>query len=205
MTSEVDIVNIGLDMCGAESITALTEGSNNSNVANRIYTVYRDFLLRRYIWKFATKRIKLAQSANSPVYEFDYQYPVPSDLIRIIDVHDNEDGIGLVVYKLEYDDTDTRVISTSATNVWITYVARITDPNVFGPDFVMALASRMAMTFALKIAESRSLYREMKADYKELVRGARSVSSQEDWTDQMPQGSWVDVRGVDSSGSWSDG
>lgn len=203
MSSEVEIVNMGLDMVGAESIASLTEGSNNANVANRIYPVLRDYLQRRYTWKFLTKRVKLARSANTPVYEFDYQYPLPADYIRIIDVHDNEDGSHPVPYKLEYDATDTRVIACSSENVWLTYVGNVTDTSAFSPDFNMALATRMAMVFAIKLAESRSLYIEMRYDYKEIIAGARSTSSMEDVSDPFPDGSWVTNRGVDTSQSWA--
>lgn len=202
MSSEVDIANLALDMIGAKTITALDEGSRNANVANRLYSQYRDALLRRYAWKFATKRIKLARSSNTPVFEFDYQYPVPSDFIRVLSVSDNQDHVGTIRYKLEYDATDTRVIACSADELWLRYIAKITDSGIFDPDFVLALATKMAQTMAMSIAESNTLAQAMKAEYREALAAARSVASMEDFPDEFPEGSWVGVRGVDPSGGW---
>ena len=100
MPAVTDIVNKSLRMIGATRITSLTDGSTNANAANDIYTEVRDELLRSHPWNFATKRAKLAQSATTPTFEFDYAYPLPSDWIRTVSVHDNDPRYGTLFYPL---------------------------------------------------------------------------------------------------------
>jgi len=194
MASQTDIANIALQSIGASTITAFTDGTKNANKVSQLYEHYRDALLRAYHWKFATKRKKLARSSNTPVFEFDYQYPLPNDYVRLIAVYDNDAGLGSVRYKLGYDEDDTKVIWCSSDEVWITYVANITSVQNFDPTFRMALAYKLAVTLAVSIAESRSLSDDMRRDYKDTIRQARSYGALEDYPEQFPDGSWSDVR-----------
>lgn len=194
MASEVGIVNRALRAIGESTITSLTEGSRNANVANDIYEQHRDELLRAHPWNFATKRIKLARSANTPVYEYDYQYPIPSDFLRIVEVHDNTDGLGTLEYKMEHDATDGTVIYSFAEEVWLRYVAKITDPNKMSPDFRKALSMSMAVEFATAIAQSNTLSDLMESRYRRALSKARSNDGMEDFPEQFPAGSWVSRR-----------
>lgn len=202
MASVVGIVNRGLRAVGAENtITALTDGTRNANVASDLYEEHRDNLLRGHPWNFATKRIKLARSATTPVYGWDYQYPVPSDFLRLLEVHDNSAGVGILEYKYETDATDGRVIRANADEVWLKYVAQITDPNQMPPDFRMALSMSLAVDFSIAITNSNSLEEIMRDRYTRAVSRAKSNDSVEDFPDRFPAGSWASSRFSDFSDS----
>lgn len=206
MASEVGIVNSALLKVGAQTIVSLDDGSDNANVADILYPIHRDNLLRRHTWNFATRRVKLAQSATIPVFEFDYQYPVPSDYLRVVSVSDNTDGNGRIQYKLEWDGSiEQRVILSQATELWLRYIALVTDPNRFSTDFREALSYSIAMDFAIKIVQSNTLYDRMEKAFKNAMRIARSTDGQEDWPEEFPEGSWTEVRSVGTDGGTSTG
>jgi len=194
MASEVSIINQGLYRVGANPIVARDGSGDNEVIANAIYDHHRDYLLRRHTWNFATKRIQLARSANTPPFGYDYQYPLPSDYMRTITISDNTNGTGTLIYKIENDVSDTRVIVTSAIEVYMKYVAKITDPAQMDPDFQECLSLKLASVFALKIAQSLSLHKEIKVELNSALRAARAVDGQEDLADQMPEGSWSMIR-----------
>jgi hypothetical protein len=150
MASSTDIVNEALRLLKAERITSLTDGSNNANKANDIYEEVRDTLLRGHNWNFATKRQKLALSATAPTFEFDNAFPLPSDWIRTISVHDNDAGSGTVLYR-EEEVAGQGAIVTSADELWIRYVYRVTDPNRMASDFRTALAYAIAVLWQCRV------------------------------------------------------
>lgn len=194
MASDVEIVNSALRKVGADTITSLNDGSDNANVALNLYSIHRDNLLRYHTWNFATKRKKLAQSATSPPYQWDYQYPVPSDFLRILEVHDNTDGLGAVRYKMEHDDTDGTVIRTHANELWLTYIFGVTDPNRMPIDFREALALSLASEFATAIQNSNTLSERLLDQARRARSKARSNDGAEDYPDAFPEGSWVSSR-----------
>lgn len=196
MASESDIKNLALLKIGADSIV-VGDNSRNDTVSALMYPEVRDNMLRSHPWNFASTRVKLAQSANSPQYEWEYQYPIPADFMRAMEVHDNSDGSGLVEYKIEHDNTDGSVIRTDAAEVWLTYVSKVTDPNKMPPDFRTAFSLALAAELAIPIAESSSLSERLEAKAIKALRKARSTDSMEDFPDQFPQGSWMTSRFTD--------
>jgi hypothetical protein len=190
MASEIDIVNGALHRIGANTIASLTEGTKNANVAVDVYAETRDQLLRGYQWGFATKRVQLAQLSTAPTFEYNNAYQLPSDHIRIISVHDNDAGYGTVEYKVRGS-----TLESDAEEIYLRYVSRETDPNLMPPDFRDALSYRLAMIFALAIADSNTMFGLMREEFEKTVLAAASVDAIEDYPEWMPDGSWVSERG----------
>ena len=189
MASEVGICNSALSKIGAKNITALSEGSKNANVCNVQYAKLRDRLLRLHTWNFATARIKLARLSSTPAFEFDYEYQLPTGWLRTVSVHDNDQGLGLVSYKIE----GLKVL-TNTTEAYLRYIRRVEDPNDMSADFREALATMIARDIAIPIAQSNSLEEKMEARFLSAFRQAKSTDAIEDRSEQLPRGSWIEAR-----------
>lgn len=189
MASEVSICNSALINIGATTITSLTQGIKNANACNEQYFKLRDQLLRAHNWNFAIKRIKLGQLSATPVTEFDFQYALPSDWLRTIQVHDNDAGLGRIKYKIEGGN-----ILSDATNIYLRYVSRITDPNKMPADFQEVLGWRLAMALTIKIAGSNTRFKLAQEEFNNQLRQAKSTDALEDFPEEAPEGSWLDAR-----------
>lgn len=194
MPSEVDVINVGLRHVGAGIIVSLIDGTNSANVASTIYEPARDNLLASHPWNFATKRIKLAQSSTAPAFEFDHAYPLPSDWLRTISVHDNDAGHGTVLYRMELIGSQ-RAIVTSSDAVYLRYVARVTDPNAMTPDFLDALSKVLARDFSIPLTSSNTLYEQMSKAADRATARARSTDALGSFPELRPRGSWASSRG----------
>lgn len=194
MPGETDVVNVGLRLVGASPITSLGDGTPSANVADDIYTELRNDLLRSHPWNFATKRIKLAQSTTTPVFEFDYAYPVPNDWIRTVSVHDNDAGYGTLLYREEYVGTQ-RCIIASTNQMWIRYIFEVTDPNLMSADFRRALELSLGRDFAIPLASSNSLQLQLEKQAGQKLSQARSSDAMGSFPELRPRGSWANQRG----------
>ncbi len=194
MPGEVDVVNLGLRRIGATPIVSLTDGSVSANAADDVYSEIRDDLLRSHPWNFATKRIKLAQSTSTPVFEFDYAYPLPSDWLRTVSVHDNDAGYSTILYRME-QLSNQRVIVTSASEVWLRYVSEVTDPNIMPPDFRNVLSFSIARDLAVPLASSNTLQASMEKLASRWLNKARSTDAMGSFPELRPRGSWASSRG----------
>ena len=113
-------------------------------------------------------------------------------------VYDSDAGTGVVEHKIE----DGNVLA-SASELWMTYIYDLTDPNDMSPTFREALACLLAKEAAITLAQSRPLWEAMDDDAKAAVRRARAVDSQSDLPRRMPVGSWSTARhGRVGSRSW---
>lgn len=206
MASEVDIANSALRKIGAQPITSFDEGTDNANVVDDQYPNVRDYLLRSHTWNFATKLKKLARSADTPAFEWDHQYPLPSDWLRLVTVSDNDAGHGTVRYEIGYDDDDGNVIFADVDELWIRYIARVTDPNRMSADFREVLSWALAREFAVSIAQSNTLSDRMDARFQSAFRRSRSTDGMEDYPKEFPASSWAAVRHswVNTPFGWND-
>ena len=194
MSSDTDITNVALRLLKAQRITSLTDGTSNANKANDVFTEVRDDLVRSHNWNFATKRQKLAQSATAPTFEFDNAYPLPADWLRTISVHDNDAGAGTVLYREEEVD-DQGAIVTSADELWIRYIYKVTDANRMSADFRTAFSYALALAIpgVPDLSTSREDLLEKRAASK--LRKAKHSDAMGSSPESRPAGSWVTVRG----------
>lgn len=197
MASEVEIINEALIRLGASKITSRTEDSDAAIAADSVFDGRRDDLLRGHTWNFATRRTQLARSAVVPTSEFDYQFPVPTDFLRVAVVSDSDVGKTTVAYRIGSHSTDGTVILTDATQLFLTYVAQITDPNEMPPDFRRALSSALAVDLAVTLTNSATLMERMQVQAAADLRRAKSTESIEDFPEQRPLGSWASSRNGD--------
>jgi len=193
MSSVTEIVNIALRKIGQTNITSIDDGTATANVANDLYTEARDELLRIHPWNFAIKRVKLAQSSNTPIFEFDYAYPLPSDWIRTVSVHDNDGGYGSLKHRMEFL-VNQRVIVCNSDQVYLRYVHRVTDPNFMTPDFRSTLESLLSRNMSIAISNSDNMYEIFDKEYKRSLARARSTDGMGSSPEQRPRGSWASVR-----------
>ena len=194
MAREVGIVNTALQLIKhSKQITSLTSGTKEANAAEAIFDELRDLVLDMHHWNFATRRQKLARltgSGDPPVFEFDYAYQLPSDHIRAVSVSDNSDGRGLLIYRIEAD----RVV-TDATEVYLVYIARITDPNAMPPTFRRALSKLIASQLATALAQSTSLQQMLYEQYVDQdLPTAKSIDSLQDFPVDLPESDWITAR-----------
>jgi hypothetical protein len=199
MAGDTEIANVALRAIGASRITSLTQGTKNANYLNDIYAELRDKLLEMHHWNFATKSVKLAQTATTPAVEFDNQYTLPADFIRLVRAHSDDQAMVIVDHRLR----DGK-LESSASEVWIVYISRVTDPNQMTPLFRDALSMALAVEAATGIAESNTMAERMQKKFEKAMRRARSADAQSDLPDRMPPGSWLTSRtGRNAERRWS--
>jgi hypothetical protein len=190
MASEVSIANSALRKIGVKgTITSLTDGTTAANFINDRYAEIRDELLRSHPWNFAIKRAALAQVAAAPTFEYDTAYQLPTGWLRTIAVYDNSACPGFTEYREEGD-----TILASRSQIWLLYVARITDPNMMTPDFRECIALSLAVEGAITLVNSLKMSDLMDRRLQAKIAKAKSTDSMNDGVKRLPVGSWVNRR-----------
>ena len=192
--SDVGIVNLALTKLGAKTINALTDDTENARVANAIFEQVRDAELAAYPWNFAIRRDSLAASATTPAFEYDLQYPVPSDFLRLYALYDypvqfpTEDPF----FAIESDANDGLCILTNQTApLYIRYIAKITDSSKFDPLFVQALACSIALTLCDRLTQHQGKKEQIAGEYQNWLAKARRVDAIQNPPIPYPESTWL--------------
>lgn len=168
--SDVDVANGALVKIGINTLTSLSDNSKEGRLCNLRYYYNRDMLLRSHPWNFAKKRVSLAVSATVPEYYWEYQFPLPSDLLKLLDndLNDNDEWV------LEGGNFLCHVNVLN-----ILYIFRQTDPTQFDPSFQEALEWKLATDLAYSLVQSVSLAENCYKAYLDALKLARSMNAQE--------------------------
>jgi hypothetical protein len=156
----------------------------------RAAATFRDRLLRRHIWNFNKKRVKLAQLSDAPVFGWTHAYQLPSDWVRNIAVYPDPAGINPTH---DYE-VEGRSIVADHGDIYLVYGARITDPNDFDEMFREALAYALAVELAVPLAKSATLRDRMDEAFQAYVMEAQTIDGQDDPPEYPPESGWADVR-----------
>ncbi|MFW2972620.1 hypothetical protein ACN6UB_19430 [Serratia marcescens] len=196
MASVIQICNVALGRLGnSRVIASLTEKSKEAAVCSMFYEDCRDAVLADFPWRFATKRVALADlDIEQPDWQYSYRYPV--DCLRIVAIV-SPDGERFITperrvpYEVGSDENGTgRLILTDLPKAWLRYVTRVTDPNMFDAEFRDALSWRLAAEINMQITGDASLGNRAEQKYQLTISSASTLSMNET---QEPPAPWSEV------------
>lgn len=187
MASETETANLALQKLGAARITSLTEDSRNARSINSCYVSVRDQELRSNPWNFSRRRTTIAADANAPAYGYSYAFTLPAECLRILKPSDPDLDWQLEGRKILTNQPEG---NSTAPILNLTYVARITDMNEWDVLAVDALATRLAMQCCIEIKDNGSDLKDLREQYKEVVRLARRTNAMEQIPADAPVDSW---------------
>lgn len=197
MASQTEICNRALTKLGAQRILTITDNVKAARELNSMWDTVRDAELRRNVWNFAVTRTTLAALADAPPFGFEFQYQLPADFIRLIQVGETHYVPNLVDYRtlpdapyqVENSDDGARVLLTDYdAPLKIRYVKRVEDTQQWDALFVEAFACRLAFECCEAITQSTSKKESAWQEYRQAMRDARLV----DAIDNPPQGLFDD-------------
>lgn len=144
--SQVQIVNLAYGKFGDLTIQSITEATPQARAASVLWALTRDELLSSYPWKFALKRITLdTPDATEPEFEYDYRYTLPADCLKVLEL---------------YESTSNYIVEggyllCSDEEIYLRYIAQITDTSLYPMPFVAALATKLAAELCPKRSDNK--------------------------------------------------
>ncbi|HDR9164866.1 TPA: hypothetical protein QDB28_005302 [Burkholderia vietnamiensis] len=193
MASQVGICNRALTKLGDKRITSLDEDSKAAATLNSMYDDVLDACLRAHVWSFTKARAQLAALADAPLFGFSYQYRLPADFIRLIQI-----GQFLV-----YPRTDTRglfsiengnILTDLAPPLYIRYAKRVTDPNAMDPLFRETFACRLAAESCESLTQSATKRQAAWAEHDQAITAAIRVNAIERPSQPLGDDTWLESR-----------
>lgn len=202
MADEVEICNLALSNIRAGSINNLGEKSPQAQICKLKYPIMRDRCLRDAVWNF-NRGIKALASIDVEIYNWAYAYKYPVDCLkihRIIPEYEEVTGDVSVVSRLidtqilpitdyrrqvayeVFNFSNVKVIGCNETTLHIDYAIKITDPNLFSDDFIIALSHLISSEVAIPLVGVEK-GRSLRSDSLQLYEQYISSASESDMND----------------------
>lgn len=196
MASAVEICNLALGNIRAGSINSLTETSLAAQQCALKYPILRNRLLTEVSWGF-NRSVKALAVLTVDLFNWAYAYQYPTDCLkinRLVGAYEQLSNVDADVVsrlldsqllpltswqrKVPYEVfnvSDNKVIGANEADLRIDYAVKITDPNLFSSDFILALSHLLAAELAIPIVGAET-GRQLRSDslqiYNEYLNAA---------------------------------
>lgn len=198
MSSDIEICNLALSRVAVtQAIASFTERSKEAEQCRVFYSHLREVVLQEFPWPFAESIVALADLGNpAPGWAFRYRYPADCLKIRNIVQPGFRRALSSdmeIPYQIGYD-AGGRVIHTDQPEAVCRFTFKVDDSTFFDPQFVEALAWRLAMDLALPLASKPDLQQFAAQQYQMALTLAEGSAFQESQSDPEPESEFVTVR-----------
>lgn len=199
MASVTEIANRALSKLGATRILQFTDATKEAREISANYNLIRDAELRRYRWKFAIRRVSLPALVDAPLFNYAYQYPIPSDYLGLVQVNDfyirsGTKDKGPWSIEQSSDGTQRVILTDLSAPLNVRYQARIENPALYDPLFIEMFACKLAFELCEAITQSNTKKEAASKEYDFALKEAVRCDAIEAPPDELPWGSWLDSR-----------
>jgi hypothetical protein len=194
--SKIGLCNLSLSHIGAGAISAINESSSEAIQCSLHYDNALDFVLRDYPWNFATRRVSLAASTDTPPDEWGYAYSLPSDCLwsrRIVVNGAPTDPLFVVEIN---SAGDGKLLLTNEATAVLQYTARVTETTLFDPMFTETLSWKLASMIAFPLTKSSELWNACQTMYMNMKSAAQRADANEGYAETPANADWIEARGI---------
>lgn len=175
----VDICNSALLRVGAASIMSLDDNSNEARACVVCYDSNRRAELRKYVWRFAIMRARLAPDTETPAFGFSYRFTLPDDCLRVLPPDDDPTCDWSVEGRKVLTNYPTSAADGSGAVLDLRYIGDVTDATQFDPAFYDVMSLSLASDLCEKLTQDAQKKAVIDREYATAVALARQTSAYE--------------------------
>lgn len=198
MASQVEIANRALTKVGEQRILSLSDDVEAARTVDSLWGVVRDAELRIRVWRFSIDRDALAALVTTPSWGFDYEYQLPADCLRLLQVGEYYPGVSLSDYRnadeSEWKVEGRKILTNQSAPLKIRYVSRVEDTGQWDAAFTEAFACRLAAEVCERLTQSNTKRQIAWDEYKQAISMAVKANAIESAPEPIPDSEWVMAR-----------
>ena len=179
--SVVDCCNSALQRVGASTINSLSDNSPEARACAVAYDSNRRDELRRHSWNFAVKRVVLAPDSTAPAFDFDYQFTLPSDCLRVLRPP---------TANLDWVIEGRKILTNDSATLNLRYISDVEDAAQWDASFYNVLAVAIAYDICDKLTQSNAKRSVIGQEYKDEVALAKLADALESGPEESPDDTW---------------
>ena len=170
MATKVSICSNALLMLGAQTINDFNDENDRAKLCSNLWPTFVDSVLRKHYWNCAKKSVVLSPEVETPAFDWDYQFLLPTDWVRTLQV-------GKQHYPEAFVQEGRKLLMK--TNVlYLAYISN--DVNNYDTELVNVLELGMASRMAYAITQSASVRDSVTAEYMDALKKAKMINGMDE-------------------------
>lgn len=190
MVSAVDIANRALQKVGVSiQISTFDDPSQEARAIKLCYESLRDAELQKNVWVFAVTRAQLAADTSTPAFDRLFQYQLPENYLRGAPTTPLQSFL-----QEDWLREGRKILTNDVAPLDLRYVRSDTTPEQYDPQFVEALAARIAIELVEELTQSNTKKNALEASYLFHIQSARAANCIEKRPTRSQRDTWETVR-----------
>jgi hypothetical protein len=193
-TSVTSIANAALLKLGDELLISIDDGSKRAESIKTIFDKEYAQLLRMHTWNFATKRILLPADAQKPAYDWERQFTIPQDFIRLVEIRDARNAVLVQSYitgdEILYQFEGGKILTNLPAPLKVSYIYPA-PLSLIDASFEDFFACSLAYELAETVSRSNPKKSSLEQDVKNAFMLAKKIDTLEGPVRPIPDTGWV--------------
>lgn len=174
--TQLELCNVALSHLGEARIDALSDDTARARACALHYQPVLKEVLRSHRWNFAVARDEIDADPTGPAFGWGYQYSLPEDCLRVLEVNDSEAGDWIS----DEWTIEGRKLLTNAATLRLVYIRDLDDEALTDPLFAQAFGLKLAVALTESIRGSTGKTGELLQVYQNVTAPlARRVDANE--------------------------
>jgi len=186
VATPISICSNALLLLGAAPISSFDDATAHAKLSANLWPSARDAALRAHSWNCATKRTVLAPLADPPAFDFRYQFALPSDWLKTLQV--GEKGCQIPFR------TEGRRLLANQQSLALVYIYRNENPATWDALLVELAEMIMQAKLAYPVTKSTTLRDSLNQQVEFMRIAARASDGQDDPPEELEGSSLIDAR-----------
>lgn len=166
--TKIGIWNQALDVLREQPLAATTDTQATALWLNRNYDQQRDYLMERYLWKFALTRAEIPADSTPPAYGWQNRYLIPTDALRF--VPPTVDG-SINGQPIPFEEEAGYILCDATRALRLRYILRTTNEGLWSNGFCECLSLRLAFRMSHWLTGKQSMLQQVQGLYKDTIAG----------------------------------
>lgn len=163
---------MALSRLGASTITSLTDGTQGAKLCNTFFDTIAERVMMQGSWTSTIVRRSLAQTLDMPAFDYNFEYQLPVNCLKVLQV--NEEVDGSIEYVIEGDK-----LLTDSSTIGIKYIALLSDTEDWDPMLAEAVEIALAAYLALPLTAQAQVAEKLKEEYTIFLNNNLAIDGQQ--------------------------
>jgi len=186
MATDVSICSNALVMLGGSPFSSFDEPKPHVRVASNLYPSVRNDVLRLHSWNCATDRVILAPTDTAPAFDFAYQFLLPGDWLRTLQV-------GYAGCPIPFRAERQRILA-DVNALPLVYCFRNEVEDSWSTNLVHVMELAMAAKMAYAVTSSSSVRDSFRDEFARELKVAKAIDGQDDPPEEFAAGTFFESR-----------
>lgn len=173
-------------MLGGAPFSSFDEPKPHVRIASNLYPSVRDDVLRLHTWNCATDRVVLAPLAAPPAFDFAYQFQLPGDWLRTLQV-------GSAGSPIPFRSERQRLLA-DVTALPLVYCFRNAVEDTWSTNLIHVMELAMAAKMAYAVTSSTSVRDSYRDEFARQLKQAKAIDGQDDPPEEFQSGTFAESR-----------